>query len=142
MPNAGFFEDAVFGDPSLLSLSKDSESMEETSIDQQNDAKSDPVEESQDVNEFQADSGPALNDDENDTANEITAGVTDLKLPDAGSSNNPNDQHSLSTADIDSLLDKCLLQSLHTTVKDKDLPMPGSTLWWDYLSLSFSLEPC
>lgn len=34
------------------------------------------------------------------------------------------------TADeMDELLDKCLLQALHTTMKEKDLPMPGSTLW-------------
>lgn len=137
MPNAGFFEDAVFEDPSFLSLSQNSDSTEiscETSIDQPNNTKSIEVEESLDVNELQADSSPALttpNNDGNDTANEITVGVADLKLPDTGSVNDQNDQHSLSTADIDSLLDKCLLQALHTTVKDKDLPMPGSTLWWD-----------
>lgn len=137
MPNAGFFEDAVFEDPSLLSPSQNLDSTEvarETSIDQQNNAKTNEGEELLDVNELQADSSPALttlNDDENDTANEITVGVADLKLPDTGSANDPNDQHNLSAADIDLLLDKCLLQALHTTVKDKDLPMPGSTLWWD-----------
>lgn len=35
----------------------------------------------------------------------------------------------LSVEDMDMLLDKCLLQALHTTVKDKDLPIPGSILW-------------
>lgn len=137
MPNAGFFEDAVFGDPSLLSLSQNSDLTEiacEVSIDQQNNNTSIEGEESLDVNELQAESSPALttpNDGENVTANEITVGMANLKLPDTGSSNDSNDQHSLSTADIDLLLDKCLLQALHTTVKDKDLPMPGSTLWWD-----------
>lgn len=135
MPNAGFFEDAVFEDPALSSASHNSELTEvacETSTDRQNNTKSIEAEESLDVNELQADSGPTLttpNGDENETANEITGGVADLKLSDAGSANDPNYQHTLSTSDIDSLLDKCLLQALHTTVKDKDLPMLGSTLW-------------
>lgn len=137
VPNAGFFEDAVFEDPSLLSPPENSESTEvacETSNDQENNPKTSEVEESAEVNELIADSGPALttpDDDENETANEITAGVAELKLPDTSSANDANDQHNLSTAEIDLLLDKCLLQALHTTVKDKDLPMPGSTLWWD-----------
>ncbi|TKY68227.1 Eukaryotic translation initiation factor 2D [Spatholobus suberectus] len=139
VPNAGFFEDVVFEDPSLLPSSHDTDLIEvagETSIDQQNNPKSDVVEECLDVNELQHGSTPALvtpNDDENDTAAEVTEGVADLKLLDTASANDPNDQHTLSTADIDSLLDKCLLQALHTTVKDKDLPMPGSTLWSNHV---------
>ncbi len=35
----------------------------------------------------------------------------------------------LTIEEMDALLDKCLLEALHVTVKDKDLPMPGSTLW-------------
>lgn len=142
VPNVGFLEDVVYGDPSLLSSpSQDSdltEAAREASNDQQSNMKSDEVEGSLDVNESPADSGPTLrtsNDDENHTAEEITAGVADLKLLDTGSANEPNDQQSLSTADVDLLLDKCFLQALHTTVKDKDLPIPGSTLWWDSLSL-------
>lgn len=135
VPNAGFFEDAVFEDPSTLSSFQTSDSTEGdcgTSSAQQNNTDSIIGVESLDVNDLQAESVPALttpNDDANDSTNEITAGVGDLKLPDAGSADEPNDQPNLSTADIDSLLDKCLLQALHTTVKDKDLPMPGSTLW-------------
>lgn len=135
MPNAGFFEDVVFEDPSLTSPSQNSDSTEvacETSTDQRNNTESNEGEESLDVNEIKAVSIPALtkpNEAENDTASEITLGVADLKLPDTGSANEPNDQQILCTADIDLLLDKCLLQALHTTVKDKDLPMPGSTLW-------------
>lgn len=134
MPNAGFLEDVVYEDPSLFSPAHDSASNEvscETSIDQQNNTKGGEAEESLDVNELQTDSGPALTtlkDGENDTANEITTGLADLGLPDTGSANDTADQ--LSTSDVDSLLDKCLLQALHTTVKDKDLPLPGSTLWW------------
>jgi len=141
VPNAGFFEDVVFEDPSLLQASHDSDLTEvagETSIDQQKNPKSDGSEESLDVNELQTDSAPALatpNGDENDTTAEVTEGVADLKLPDTVSANDQDDQLTLSTADVDSLLDKCLLQALHTTVKDKDLPLPGSTLWWNFLPL-------
>ncbi|KAJ1409686.1 SWIB/MDM2 domain superfamily [Sesbania bispinosa] len=138
VPNAGFFEDAVFEDPSFSSSSHNPDLTEdacETSTEQENNTKSDEAEESLGTNELQADSGPSLttNNDENDAANEITEGVADLKLPDAGSANDTNDQHTLSTSDIDLLLDKCLLQALHTTVKDKDLPMPGSTLWSNHV---------
>ncbi|KAL5132658.1 Eukaryotic translation initiation factor 2D [Glycine soja] len=139
VPNAGFFEDVVFEDPSLLQASHDSDLTEvagETSIDQQKNPKSDGSEESLDVNELQTDSAPALatpNGNENDTTAEVTEGVADLKLPDTVSANDQDDQLTLSTADVDSLLDKCLLQALHTTVKDKDLPLPGSTLWSNHV---------
>ncbi|KAF1896714.1 hypothetical protein Lal_00034413 [Lupinus albus] len=138
VPNAGFYEDAVFEDPSLLSLPQNSDSTEivgETSTVQPNNTGSIEVDESLDVNELQADSSRAFTipNDENVTANAITAGVADLKLPDSSPVNDPNDQHTLSTGDIDLLLDKCLLQALHTTVKDKDLPMPGSTLWSNHV---------
>lgn len=139
MPNAGFFEDVVYEDPSLLPASHDSDLTEvagETSNDQQKNLKGNGAEESQDVNELQPDSTSTLtapNDNEDDTAAEVTEGVSDLKLTDTATASDPNDQHTLSTADIDSLLDKCLLQALHTTVKDKDLPMPGSTLWSNHV---------
>ncbi|XP_057456977.1 uncharacterized protein LOC130747933 isoform X2 [Lotus japonicus] len=137
VPNAGFLEDVVYEDPSLFPPAHDSAPNEvscETSIDHQNNTKGGEAEESLDVNELQTDSGPALTtpkDGENDTANEITTGVADLELPDTGSANDTTDQ--LSASDVDSLLDKCLLQALHTTVKDKDLPLPGSTLWSNHV---------
>ncbi|KAK7327311.1 hypothetical protein VNO80_31552 [Phaseolus coccineus] len=139
VPNAGFFEDVVFEDPSSLQASCDSDSTDvvgDTSGDQQSNPKSDEVVESVDVNELQHDSTSGLmlsNDGEKDAATGVTEGVADLKLSDTVSGNDPNDQQTLSTADIDSLLDKCLLQALHTTVKDKDLPLPGSTLWSNHI---------
>lgn len=138
VPNAGFLEDAVFEDPSISSSFQTSDSTEGdcgTSNDQQNCSVSNEAVESLNVNDAPADSVHALttNDDANDSRNEMTVGVGDLKLQDVDSVDDPNEQHSLSTADIDSLLDKCLLQALHTTVKDKDLPMPGSTLWSNHV---------
>ncbi|CAI8600575.1 unnamed protein product [Vicia faba] len=139
VPNEGFLEDVVFGHPSLLSPpSQDTDLAEasgETSNGQQNYTKSDEAEGSLDVNELPVDSSHTStkpNNDEN-TEDEITAGMGDLKLHDNGSPNEPNDQHTLSTSDVDLLLDKCLLQALHTTLKDKDLPIPGSTLWSNHV---------
>lgn len=40
-----------------------------------------------------------------------------------------DEQLALSSEDVEAYLDRCFLQALHTTVKDKDLPMPGSTFW-------------
>ncbi|PRQ22410.1 hypothetical protein RchiOBHm_Chr6g0249991 [Rosa chinensis] len=67
----------------------------------------------------------------NEIAEEVTANVGDLKLTDDDSADQSTgeDQYPLSAEDVDMLLEKCLLQALHTTVKDKDLLMPGSTLW-------------
>ncbi|KAI3778393.1 hypothetical protein L2E82_07648 [Cichorium intybus] len=43
------------------------------------------------------------------------------------------DQNTLSTEDVDALLDNCLLQAFYTTPKDKDLPIAGSTLWSNHV---------
>lgn len=66
---------------------------------------------------------------------EITDAVDELKLPeDKTSEQAPVEmEHNLSTEEIDSLLDKCLLQAIYTSIKEKDLPMPGSTLWYIFL---------
>ncbi|KAL0326446.1 UNVERIFIED_CONTAM: Eukaryotic translation initiation factor 2D [Sesamum radiatum] len=66
-----------------------------------------------------------------EVSEQITTAMVDLQVVEdaAGIESNVDDQHLLSVEDVDALLDKCLLQALHTTVKDKDLPMPGSILW-------------
>lgn len=62
---------------------------------------------------------------------QITTAMVDLKFEESGLcvESSLSEQHPLSVEDMDMLLDKCLLQALHTTVKDKDLPIPGSILW-------------
>lgn len=113
MPNAGFYKDVVLEDPASFQAS--SSSAEEASHDKEAEGSG-------------VDVGETGNDD---TAEEIASGVAELAL----SSDNAaaeieevaEDQHPLSPEEMDLLLDKCLLQALHTTVKD--LPMPGSTLW-------------
>ncbi|RVW60103.1 Eukaryotic translation initiation factor 2D [Vitis vinifera] len=134
VPNAGFLEDVVFEDPSLSSACQASDSCEgvnEASSDPQNDISNKKEGESVDVLDLTSEANPSSTaqlDVSNDPAEQITANVDDLKVTDEES--NVEVHHTLSTEDVDALLDKCLLQALHTTVKDKDLPMPGSTLWY------------
>lgn len=124
VPNAGYLEDVVFADPALTSVSEASDSCEtDASADQGNAIHN---EESNDVADAK---------DEQDVITEVseplTAAVDDLNLADTAEVDDSNfdEQHTLSVEEVDALLDKCLLQALHTSVKDKDLPMPGSTLW-------------
>ncbi|GLT65980.1 hypothetical protein SLA2020_383760 [Shorea laevis] len=140
VPNAGFFEDVVFEDPASSSScqasyscegSKDDPDNQQNVIDNKNIGESDKT--SDVISETNAASS-SQNDPQN-AAEEITENVGDLKLVDSVEAAPPNveEQLSLSTEDVDSHLDKCLLQALHTTVKDKDLPMPGSTLWSNHV---------
>ncbi|KAL7182141.1 hypothetical protein ACSBR1_040954 [Camellia fascicularis] len=134
VPNAGFLEDIVFEDPSLFS-SQTSDSCEtDDSIDQQNGINNEEVGEASDVADAHFDLDPASQthtDLQNDIAEQVVANVGDLKVTENASTDelNAEDQYTLSSEDLDALLDKCLLQALYTTVTDKDLPIPGSTLW-------------
>lgn len=67
----------------------------------------------------------------NEFAEQVVEDMRELKVNENVSTEDANveEQQNLSSEDVDALLDKCLLQALHTTVKDKDLPIPGSTLW-------------
>lgn len=132
VPNAGFLEDVVFADPSVSFSSEASDSREVDAVEQQNGITSKEVSESNDVTDGHCD--PSHTSSvvmKNDTAAQVAELVGDLKLGENNTTEelNVEDSHALSTEDLDTLLDKCLLQALHTTVKDKDLPMPGSTLW-------------
>lgn len=131
VPNAGFLEDVVFEDPSLLSTCQASDSCE---VDKQNGITKEGVTEHiavRDAHMVPGSSSATLVDMKNATAEQVADNVSDLKLEDVRVPEelNVDENHALSTEDVDTLLDKCLLQALHTTVKDKDLPIPGSTLW-------------
>lgn len=155
VPNAGFLEDVVFEDPAILQSCQTSESCEgaiDASNGQRNGNDNNEVGEPVDVTDILSEhnhpsSSSTQIDVENDTAEEVIADIGDLRVGNNVSSEESNDQHTLSTEDVDSLLDKCLLQALHTTVKDKDLPMPGSTLWYEgciflFFSFSFFITFC
>lgn len=121
MPNAGFLEDAVFEDPAFLQSCQS----DQCASDQQN------VVEGESVGEVSSKLEAKPGSDRNDDQEQLAADVAQLKVTGAASdeASNAEEQSHMSVEDVDALLDKCLLQALHTTVKDKDLPMPGSTLW-------------
>lgn len=134
VPNAGFFEDVVYGDPALASSSQTDDSCEGTddaSTYEQNDISDKGVGGSIDQTKSDVldEPGAVLTAQTDSTTDEIISGVNDLKVVNDISTKESNVQHTLSAEDVDMLLDKCLLQALHTTVKDKDVPLPGSTLW-------------
>jgi translation initiation factor 2D len=117
VPNAGFFEDVVFGDPALSQP---------------------PVDDLSEIGEETTEEKKKLlpdNDQMVETAEELSTDVSSvLKIAESTSEDNKNEEeeeeHIMTVEEIDALLDKCLLQALHTSVKDKDLPIPGSTLWY------------
>ncbi|XP_020110599.1 eukaryotic translation initiation factor 2D isoform X2 [Ananas comosus] len=136
VPNAGFLEDVVVEDPVLSSVSQLTDTSGETSGNSLNDDHDgDTVEKGDQV-------GTSADDDVRvETSEEVTEDMGALKLSEnVTTEEEPNDEKEqqtiTSSEDVDALLDKCLLQALHTTVKDKDLPMPGSTLW------SNNILPC
>lgn len=135
VPNAGFFEDAVFEDPALSACqtSDSCNDANDTSHNQDviNDKEVGESVDGADDHSVVKSASMTQIDAGNYTAEEITSSVADLKVADnaVADESNAEGQQPLSIEDVDMLLDKCLLQALHTTVKEKDLPMPGSTLW-------------
>ncbi|KAJ4761752.1 Eukaryotic translation initiation factor 2D [Rhynchospora pubera] len=116
VPNAGFLEDVVFGDPNLS----------QPPADDLSDVIEENVEEETELLSVGYQMAEA--------AEELTAGVSNvLKVSESAieedKSKEEKEEHVMTIEEIDALLDKCLLQALHTSVKDKDLPIPGSTLW-------------
>ncbi|KAF8412013.1 hypothetical protein HHK36_004572 [Tetracentron sinense] len=149
VPNAGFLEDVVLEDPSLSSVCQVSDScgdVSNASSDQQNGVNNGEVHNLVHVTEGHPELEPDTTtqiDARKDISEQIIIDVSDLNITNAVSaeeSNREKVQHTLSTEEIDALLDKCLLQALHTSVKDKDLPMPGSTLWTHIPNGNWMLE--
>lgn len=133
VPNAGFLEDVVIADPEISSASQISDASEGASGDQHEDLineveESDVGSDTRGQTEIDAPKDVARNE----VSEELTSDLSGLKVSEHISAEEPSlekEQQVLSNEEIDILLEKCLLQALHTTVKDKDLPMPGSTLW-------------
>ncbi|KAE8671034.1 putative serine/threonine-protein kinase cx32 [Hibiscus syriacus] len=137
VPNPGFLEDVVVEDPSLLTSNQPSDSSEgatrgsdvpESFIDNEN------TEEFIDVDHSISDTFSASTQNGSDkSANKITTDDSDLKSANVTDMKSDIDLSSLSIEYVDSHLDICLLQAFHTTIKDKDLPIPGSTLWSNHV---------
>ncbi|VAI86148.1 unnamed protein product [Triticum turgidum subsp. durum] len=125
VPNEGFYDDMVIEDPNFASASQHIDSSEEPSEGKQDKA-------AVDVSECLTEDH-AIN---SETIENVTASTSELNLPQEKTTKEQTEekehQH-LSTEEIDSLLDICLLQALHMNVKDKDLPMPGSILWSNHI---------
>uniref|UniRef100_A0A6N2LG00 SUI1 domain-containing protein n=1 Tax=Salix viminalis TaxID=40686 RepID=A0A6N2LG00_SALVM len=128
VPNAGFLEDVVFEDPVPDSCegSGDSSNHENDGVDGK-EVRESAISDCHPTSKTQLDS---------DIVEQVTTVVGGFKVMDniaADESTTVEEQHTLSAEDLDAYLDKCLLQALHTTVNDKDLPMPGSTLWSNHV---------
>ncbi|CAL9766312.1 unnamed protein product [Musa acuminata subsp. burmannicoides] len=137
IPNAGFLEDVVMEDPNLLSVSQPADEPLDASNDEDhvNTAERDRVDTSSIHATTDIDAPMNLNVTDQ-ISEEMTTDISGLKVSDNVTAEEPSDekeQQTLSSEEIDALLDKCLLQALHATVKDKDLPMPGSTLWSNHV---------
>ncbi|TYI16702.1 hypothetical protein ES332_A08G272400v1 [Gossypium tomentosum] len=138
VPNSGFLEDVVLEDPSFLASNQPSDSSEGATCEsdvQQSCVNNENTEGSVDVNGAISDACAAsMQNDSENAAKEITTDASDLKsTANVDAAELDIELLSLSIEDVDSHLDRCLLQALHTTVKDKDLPMPGSTLWSNHV---------
>ncbi|MBA0584859.1 hypothetical protein Gorai_015654, partial [Gossypium raimondii] len=138
VPNSGFLEDVVLEDPSFLASNQPSDSSEGATCEsdvQQSCVNNENTEGSIDVNGAISDACAAsMQNDSENAAKEITTDASDLKsTANVDAAKLDIELSSLSIEDVDSHLDRCLLQALHTTVKDKDLPMPGSTLWSNHV---------
>lgn len=135
VPNGGFLEDVVIGDPALFSASQISDAFEGAS-DNQHDAFTNEKEEHVDGKDTHRETDVPTYDARDKVSEELAADLNGLEVSDHISAEEPSnekEQQVLSSEEVDSLLDKCLLQALHVTVEDNDLPMPGSTLWSNHV---------
>ncbi|XP_047321462.1 eukaryotic translation initiation factor 2D [Impatiens glandulifera] len=126
VPNAGFLENVVYGDPSLSSTSEAHGSCEsDDGVEQQKDDVAQIIE-----LQSGTDAG-SKNVDVERVINEIA----ELEVAENSTTDElSNREHqSSSTEEMDLILDKCLLQALHKSIKEKDLPIPGSTFWSNHV---------
>ncbi|KAL5213367.1 hypothetical protein ABZP36_024214 [Zizania latifolia] len=131
VPNEGFYDDIVVEDPNYASPSQPIDSSEDHA-EGMHDSTIEGDEAAVDVSESRI-TDHAIHVE---AVEDLTAGVREVKLPEDKTSEEPTEERehqNLSTEEIDSLLEKCLLQALHTSVKDKDLPILGSTLWSNHI---------
>ncbi|CAI0459109.1 unnamed protein product [Linum tenue] len=135
VPNAGFLEDIVIEDLAASLVAQDSDSAEgldrHSPHDEQDGKTTDEVEKLAVANDAMDHLPSSSTEASKSQVEQLNVEVGNLKVSDnvGDESAAEEEQHTLSAEEVDSLLDNCLLQALHTTVKDKDLSMPGSTLW-------------
>ncbi|XP_076913917.1 uncharacterized protein LOC143572728 [Bidens hawaiensis] len=130
VPNAGFLEDVVFEDPSLLTTSQQSDT--DATSDHGNDADNRESEGVMNGSEASHPHSSSNMQSNPDIDQQVTTDFGDLKVTESDKGIT-EEQSMLSVEDVDALLDQCLLQAFYTTVKDKDLPIAGSTLWSNHV---------
>ncbi|XP_076918682.1 uncharacterized protein LOC143579184 [Bidens hawaiensis] len=130
VPNAGFLEDVVFEDPSLLTTSQQSDT--DATSDHGNDADNRESEGVMNGSEASHPDSSSNMQSNPDIDQQVTTDFGDLKVTESDKGIT-EEQSMLSVEDVDALLDQCLLQAFYTTVKDKDLPIAGSTLWSNHV---------
>ncbi|KAJ7541784.1 hypothetical protein O6H91_10G076500 [Diphasiastrum complanatum] len=135
IPNAGFLEDIVLEDPAVKAaaqsqMTSTSSSSEARDFDTERlDDKVETVSILKDStkSDLSVDSDRPLSVNSEEI---VATEVHDLRIQEDYHMDDVATSVAPVTVDeMDNLLDKCLLQALHTTLKDKDLPMSGSTLW-------------
>ncbi|KAK9069947.1 hypothetical protein SSX86_010345 [Deinandra increscens subsp. villosa] len=126
VPNAGYLDDVVFEDPSLFTTSQQSDA--DVTISHGNDEDNREAE----VAMNGSDASHPDSSSKMQSNPDIDQDFGDLKLTE-GDKGSVEEQNMLSVEDVDALLDKCLLQAFYTTIKDKDLPIAGSTLWSNHV---------
>lgn len=141
IPNDGFLEDVVLEDPTSIATSQAAGLSESEVVDALEHLLQGSGHNSEkDVHhgtEFDSRHEPTKQlCVENEDSDQVVKDLNALKVTDdieeqAGSGK--GQLATMSVEEIDVLLDKCLLQALYTTVKDKDVPMPGSTLWSNHI---------
>ncbi|XP_057848736.1 uncharacterized protein LOC131059727 isoform X1 [Cryptomeria japonica] len=141
IPNEGFLEDIVVEDPAHFAASQTTETPESKALNslehiQQGSGNGGDVY-VQDGAELDPDDETKVQpNDKNEPSEQVAKDLEELKVADnieEEASSGKGQSASMTVEEVDTLLDKCLLQALHTTVKDKDLPMPGSTLWSNHI---------
>ncbi|KAF5196223.1 Eukaryotic translation initiation factor 2d [Thalictrum thalictroides] len=136
--NGGIFEDVVLEDPALSLGCLTSDSCEDscsTTSSHQNGLTGEVADVGAVHQEQYLDCAPYI-DIKKDIPEDLISDTCGLKLiPDASveAESVENDIHEISSTEVDALLDKCLLQALHTSLNDKDLPMHGSILWSNHV---------
>lgn len=141
IPNDGFLEDVVLEDPTSIATSQAAGLSESEVVDALEHLLQGSGHNSEkDVHhgtEFDSRHEPTKQlCVENEDSDQVVKDLNALKVTDdieEQASSGKGQLATMSVEEIDVLLDKCLLQALYTTVKDKDVPMPGSTLWSNHI---------
>ncbi|XP_020585725.1 eukaryotic translation initiation factor 2D [Phalaenopsis equestris] len=136
VPNGGFLEDIVIEDPALNATSHTSDALGNILNDALDTVSDNNMQHLNIPSVHPEEDNDSLHgDSRRDDFGEMAADIIRLNVSESVSAEVQNEvkDHLAQSNEIDSLLDKCLLQAFHMTVKDKDLPLSGSILWSNHV---------